>query len=274
MSSNYGGLFPQYNRHFFGLSYQQARFAHPLQYNPLGQTDQMSSLQLTGRFYLSPRWQLWAQVPYTLNSLRQGSKQFAWQGLGDMSLQLHFAAVETADSSFAAFRHRLLLGGSLSLPTGKYQQRLSNGNEIEAPMQLGTGAFGLGLQVQYLLRWERWGSNLSWQHRQFSRNELGYRFGYQQQSSMLFFYDWQTHPLGPNLLPQGGLVYERIGTDVQWEMLQARTGGQQLLLHLGLDFYWKDWQWGLYGQYNLWRLQAPQVPVGDLRWQVQVRKAI
>ena len=270
LDGGYGGLFPQFQKHFIGLNYRYRYFQHPLTHHALGRRDDFQVLELQARFFLHERWDFWFSLPYAFHrqQTRLNQQEHRWSGPGDFTAALNYHVLA---HEAGPWRHRVLLGAEVQLPTGPYQQVLSNGNPIEAEAQIGTGAYALGFQALYLGRW----ANLGWQaqarHRQLSSNERGHRFGAQTSTSAQIFYELNHQQV--RFLPQMGLAWEHRAPDAQDKILRNSTGGQSLQAQAGLDLFWNTWQLGLYARRNLREWQDFEQPNRPWAWQLSLRRS-
>lgn len=241
MGGNYSGVFPQFHKNVLGLRYQHRDFRHPntlLNRNGDRQVlaDEFRNYELWGRFYPHPRVQFFAFVPVRRNTrVEENGSQTTIQGVGDLSFFANYAMVNNTDSTGKLLRHALLVGGGVKLPTGKYQQRDANRVALPAQFQVGTGAYGFVVSLNYTLRYKKWGLNTDVLHRFHTTNEWAYQFGAQSAAVAHVFY-WINRD-GATILPSLGLSYERYGMDIEHDRSKIETGGSIGLVNAGVDIY-------------------------------------
>ena len=236
------GIIPQFTKGFMALHYQQQGFRHPT-VNPNmnnGSTvmnDRFQMLELRGRHYLDKqtRWMLLYALPFRQNTREESQRTTEISGIGDISVAMNYAIINTGDSINVRWKNTLLLGAVTNLPTGKYMQRDQNKTMLPAEFQLGTGAWGIGPMLNYTTRLNNFGINVFSQYLLRGENELQYKFGNTFNSSVLAFY-W-INTAKAVLMPHAGVGYTRAGQDYQFEMVKEHTGGSITSINTGLDVY-------------------------------------
>ncbi|HRG08837.1 MAG TPA: hypothetical protein PLJ08_09690, partial [Cyclobacteriaceae bacterium] len=210
LGGNYFGILPQFNKNFVGLRWSQAKFYahmnHDSQY--LGEeysNDTYTKVELWGRFYINKRVQLFAFVPYSFNNMNGTEQKIKTHGLGDVTLLSNIMLLNTGESKTSKFKHTLMAGGGIKLPTGK--NNLEDGGLLVNPnFQLGTGSVDFLLSTVYTIRYQKVGFNTEAGYKINTRNNNDYLFGNQFNLSGQFFY-WQ-NVKAFSFLPNAGLHYE------------------------------------------------------------------
>lgn len=237
LGGNYFGILPLYNKNFVGLRWSQAKFhayVAPTLYLPAEEShDTYSKAELWGRFYIGKRIQVFAFVPYMYNDMNGTEQVVSAHGLGDISAMANYVLINTGDEN-KPFRHMLLAGGGIKLPTGEYD-RTDQGKIINRNFQMGTGSVDFNLNAVYTLRYKQTGVNLETGYKINTRNSHDYLFGNQYRASGQFFYWQKFRPL--SILPHAGLNYELAARHMDGDIIQANTGGWALLASGGMDFY-------------------------------------
>ncbi len=240
MGGNYSGIFPQFSKNIIGVRHQFRSFSHPNTYlNTNGDsrvlTDEFRSTEIWGRFYPHPKVQLFVFVPYRSHERTETLRNTRISGIGDISVMANYALVNTGDSLDRKYRHTLLLGGGVKLPTGKYQQRDENKLLLPAQFQIGTGGYALVANVNYTLRYKAFGLNSEVSYRHNTANEWVYQFGAQTAAVANIFYWIDSGKT--TILPSAGIAWERYDKDLEFNRQKTETGGEVLLANLGLDLY-------------------------------------
>ncbi len=192
LGANYFGILPLYNKNFVGLRWSQASFHSyiaPTQ-NLDAQTsdDTYSKMELWSRYYLSKRVQLFAFIPYVYNDMNGTDQKVHAQGLGDISVMGNYAIVDTGNEN-KDFKHLLMAGGGLKLPTGHFSLT-DKGKIINRNFQMGTGSVDFNINMVYTVRYKKTGINLETGYKINTRNSSGYLFGNQYRASAQAFV-WQ-----------------------------------------------------------------------------------
>ncbi|MBX2915813.1 MAG: hypothetical protein KF856_11145 [Cyclobacteriaceae bacterium] len=247
LGGNYFGILPQFNKNFVGLRWSQAKFYahmnHDSQY--LGEeysNDTYNKVELWGRFYVSKRIQVFAFVPYSFNNMNGTEQKIKTHGLGDITLLSNIMLLNTGESKTSKFKHTLMAGGGIKLPTGK--NNLEDGGLLVNPnFQLGTGSVDFLLSTVYTIRYQKVGFNTEAGYKINTRNNNDYRFGNQFNLSGQFFY-WQ-NVKAFSFLPNAGLHYETAQKHKAGNIEQPNTGGSAVLFTTGIETYSKNFSLGV-----------------------------
>lgn len=242
LGGGYYGILPQFSKNFIGLRWSQAKFYahmnHDSQY--LGEehsNDTYRKLELWGRYYINKKFQVFGFVPYAFNDMNGTEQKLSVNGLGDVSILGNYLVINTGESKTAVFKHTLMAGAGVKLPTGKYNLE-DNGSIVNRNFQLGTGSLDFLVSGVYTLRYGKTGINTEAGYKMNTRNSHNYRFGNQFHISSQFFY-WQN--IGSlRLLPNTGVYYEQAARHRDGEIIQMNTGGSALLATAGLETYFKQ----------------------------------
>lgn len=240
MTGNYGGIYPQFTKNILGVRLGNRSFDHPnTDFNFNGSSrvlrDEYNSLEVWGRFYPHPRIQVFAFVPFRNHSREETERTTTISGIGDITLAANYTVFNTADSAKSGVRHALLVGGGLSLPTGKYFQRDDRKVTMPAQFQLGSGAFAYTLNTNYTLRYDQWGLNVDLFAKLNEQNERSYQFGSQYAVTGAVFYKLAGSAF--TLLPNVGCSFEYYHQDTEFEAYKEETGGDVTLANIGMDVY-------------------------------------
>jgi hypothetical protein len=237
----YLGVLPQFDQNIAGLRFSYNRLVHPSSnYN----TYDLDSRVLEDRFYTSEAWlrfyplkrlQVFTFVPYRVNQRLETNRLTTIRGLGDIRVEAAYTLLDFGDSIQSDWKHLLLVGGGVSLPTGKYQQRDDTRLMLPAAFQLGSGSTDYLLSARYTLRWRTWGINATAQHWFRGANELTYHYGDRSSVSTALFYWGETKRF--SYLPALGLSADWLEKDTQYGELKPATGGALVQLTGGLDVY-------------------------------------
>jgi len=238
----YLGILPQYRRHFVGLhySYQSFSSTHPAEADepgPVHTKDYFRSITAWGRFYPVKRVQLFVFVPYQANKVTEPSGTTPMQGIGDIQLLANYMIINNADSGSSAWKHTLIAGGGVKLPTGKNTFTNSEGIVL-SNMQPGTGSWDFVANANYTIRYKGWGMNTDVLFRVPTVNRRDYRYGNRLSSGYSLFY-W-AKSASVSWLPQAGVRYEWSAADYSsytYGIRNPYSGGYQLYVHTGASVY-------------------------------------
>jgi hypothetical protein len=238
MTGNYNGIYPQFNNNVVGFRYGYSKFTHPYtdeNYNGSSRVmnDTYQTMEMWARFYPSPRVQILAFVPYKIHERTETERTTTIQGIGDMTAMANFTVINTGDSTNVKLKQTWLLGGGITLPTGKYQQRDENGTFLPAQLQIGAGAYAFRAMTNYTMRYEALGLNANIEYITRTENERSYQFGDSYSFAISAFYWFKMG--NTSVLPNLGVGYENYAPDYENDVEKESTGGTLNTLSAGVD---------------------------------------
>jgi len=242
LGGNYFGILPQFNKNFVGLRWSQARFHASMNHDsdlllPESSNDTYHKLELWGRFYITPKIQLFAFVPYSYNSMDGTEQTVSTRGVGDITISSNYLIFNTGEDRIRRFKHTLIAGAGVKLPTGDFKLE-DNGALVNPNFQLGTGSVDFLFTSVYTLRFQKLGLNTESGYKINTRNNNDYLFGNQfHASSQVFF--WQNAGAF-SFLPNAGMYYEYGRTHRDGNIIQANTGGYSWIATAGLETYFRN----------------------------------
>lgn len=240
---SYLGVLPQFNQNLVGLRYQYSNFLHP---SSNVNSNDASSQVLEDRFYRTEawlryypaeRWQLFVNVPYSVNQRIETQRTTQIEGIGDININVNYTLLDYGDSITSEWKNLLLVGGGIGLPTGKYQQRDNTKLMLPSGFQVGSGAYSYNLHLIHTLRYRTWGLNTNLRYTFNGENELSYNYGNQFSGAMALFYWGETKNFA--YLPSVGISLEHFEQDSEYDLLKEFSGGNFVNLTVGLDLYIK-----------------------------------
>ena len=238
----YFGVSPLFTKNFAGIRYRHSSFS-----SNLGTRGTFQSTELWGRFYPVKNLQIMAFVPYNFNSqTRIDLPNKNISGLGDITVMANYQIFNKKDTS-SIWKHNLLLGGGVKLPTGDYQHKDENGKLTNVNFQMGTGSLDFILNVVYNIRYKKIGltTNISYQIN--SKNPKMHQFGDKISALASLFY---VHKIGQvAFMPSVGVFMESAKGDKQTGIDVTETGGKATFSNLGLETYYKQYSVGF--QYQI-----------------------
>jgi hypothetical protein len=262
--SNYHyGILPQYQRNFVGLRYRYRSFdsrldgSHRAPYS----YETFQSTELWGRFYPSERVQLFAFIPYNFNARKEGEVTTVLRGPGDAVISVNYNILNTYDSSTSNWKHNILVGGGIKLPTGKFDA-MHDGATINQNFQLGTGSVDFLLNLIYTLRYKGAGLNAEFTYNYNTTNRDEYRFGNTTRAGLMAFFVPITGAV--TIMPNVGASVETFKDNSQFDQPFPDSGGWALLYNVGVEVYVKRFAFGvLYNHPGRQRLFNGQVTAND-----------
>lgn len=241
VGSYYLGLMPQFHKNFLGLRYRTMRFESHLNSYVLRTKEYFRTTEVWGRFYVTPKIQMMAFLPYSFNTqtdVNNSAKQL--QGLNDIALIANYNLFDFSmknDTTMRKFKHHLWVGGGVKLPTGKYEFEEQDAGQVANPnFQLGSGSVDFLGNLFYNIRYKNWGFNQDLSYKINTSNRRRYRFGNRISGNSNIFYIYAISRKFA-LMPYGGLYYEVSGKDSRAGEQVQETGGYFTATNFGIDVY-------------------------------------
>ena len=243
-SGNQGlGILPQFYRNFAGLQYQQRSFSslhsqHETNLPQQASAEYYHTIQAWGRYGLSNRVQLFAFVPYHINTQQVAGVTTTTAGIGDISV---LGMVKLVNTQNKKATHLLFAGAGIKAPTGQYTGITTRDRDGLPNMQPGTGSWDVLANANYTCSFSNnMGFNAEAAYTFTTPNSDDYKYGNRLSTALTGFYRRQAASI--TLMPAAGLKYEYTLHDYdnytrKW--LNDQTGGSMLYGTLALQAYHK-----------------------------------
>lgn len=185
------------------------------------------------RWYPLPRVQVFVQLPYVANTVKNGNNTQRYSGIGDAMILTQYRALSknVVDKDVV---QQLFVGGGIKFPTGKYKMQDKSG-ELEPHSQAGTGSFDYLITANYLLRRKKMGLNAEFAYRISGTNDLDFRFANRFNMAAHVFYWGKVNDV--SILPHIGGYFETAGMDQLDGQDYLNTGGTVVFGSAGLEAY-------------------------------------
>lgn len=235
-----GGLLPVLKSSIVGVRTQFRPFIHPtnppnMNGNSRVLSDHIWQSAIWVRTFPKPRWQVYAELPYSIQH-RQETSQSTWvHGPGDALATVSFLAFNSPDTVESTFKFAVLTGIQIGLPTGSYQLRDATGKILPLGLQAGTGCWSTGSHLNATMRSKKWGLNLDGRFTYFTKNERGLQPGLATTVSLRTFAFLKAPKA--TWLPSLGILYEQIEKEREFGLLKTESGGARGSAQIGLDVY-------------------------------------
>lgn len=240
--SNYLGILPQYQKHFFGFRYKFNNYQsiHPDE-GGIGR-DYFHTGEIWGRFAIYPRLHLYGIVPFQFQKRAEDGSTNWLSELGDATLIANYLIVDNSRSESHKFKSTIQIGGGFKLPTGK-NDVIQDFHTLPENLQPGSGTLDYLLNAVYTARYKRLGLNADVAYKINGSNDSQYKRGNRFNTSFRIFMWNQFKSLVA--LPHLGLDYESSASDLKYKKDVAFTGGKSLLAGAGVDLYFKNFSAGV-----------------------------
>ena len=255
----YLGLNPHYKKDNVGIRYQYSEYTgthHDLSEftdQSLSKDDfweKRSVTELHGQWYPSQKLQMIFSVPYIHNSEGASAKGIKAMsdhshgdnaddgpimGIGDPYILAHYQVFNRSKMDSTRFSHRLLAGGGLKFPAGKYKLG-SAAEPMERTHQPGTGSWDFILSSTYLGKIKRTGFNVNATYLFTNINNEGFQFGNKLNLNAIVYHELKVKK--STLYPNIGTYFEQAAQDWNDGYYLSNSGGSIYYAHAGLDYYY------------------------------------
>lgn len=238
------GILPQFQKNFVGLRYRYRSYLSHLEDGHMAHhsSETFQSAELWGRFYPVERLQAFVFIPYNINERQEGSKMTYLRGIGDVVVSANYNIINTYDSTASNWKHNLLAGAGVKLPTGAFR-KLEDGLTINQNFQLGTGSVDLLLNLIYTVRYKRMGINTEFTYNVNGTNRDEYHFGNTSRTGLSAFYILNAGSV--TVMPNAGVSIETYEDNSQFGEPFSDTGGWAILYQAGIESYYRNFAFGL-----------------------------
>lgn len=199
-------ILPSDTRTFIGVNYRISQFSGshtegvlPVQFYK----ESYQFMDVTAKYSYKNRWEFIAAVPMgQFTQYTEGALSDRIKGLGDINLTTRYALINKTGLD----NHRLSVGATVELPTGKYNQ-VSEDGEIFHARQVGSGATNLVLSASYGFKRQTWGFQTVGSVKLNGENKLGYHRGNSLNGAIDVFYKKKITK-NVDLIPRIGASFE------------------------------------------------------------------
>lgn len=244
-SNQYLGILPQSHSNFAGLQYLYSTYSSAdmdaRENDPEAKSIQYyNTINLWGRYNVG-RVQLFAFLPYIMNSHVEASETDKINGPGDITLLANVRLIGNSCTG-KPWTQYLQAGGGIKLPTGAYQRDAIKYEEGLPNMQAGTHSFDFIANANYTIAHKNTGFNLDASYTLTTANPDQYKYGNRLSIGLVGFYSYKRKQT--TLIPQAGIRYDRAGGD--YDRFNERikndmTGGYQLYATARVQAYYGHW---------------------------------
>ncbi len=217
--------------------------------NTEGSYEKHFTLQLSAIYPLTKKISLIGIVPYSVREGRESIDEniIRTSGLGDVALFGRYFALEKQG------RNTILLSvqAGIKFPTGKADEKTSDGELIDSHLQTGTGSTDFLLGSNFLFSVKRFALSSSFLLGIKTTGKTGYRFGNNLNYDVISRYRLFQSSVGKNMLfAAAGFRGEWRGREKQDGNYLENTGGNTTYLTAGFNFFFTPYL-TLEAQYQL-----------------------
>ncbi|MDY0780518.1 transporter [Tenacibaculum sp. IB213877] len=203
-----------------------------------------NTTQVWSKIPINEKIEIQAFIPFHFHSREYIDRTTSISGLGDISLFANYVVINKQSGNYneetdkvSSTNHLLKIGGGIKLPTGKYNEEISN--SINPSFQLGTGSVDYIANLQYIYKYNSFGINNYINYYYKTANSKDYKFGNQFNFNSTFFYvlkDAKKRAFVPSL-GFSGEFYEK---NEVFNLPESNTEGYALFTSLGIEYNTKN----------------------------------
>ena len=198
------------------------------------------------KYFITQRLELNVFIPLQNNKSKTNNILNRHTGLGDISLNTGFHFITPKADEF--FRHKLIVGVGMKLPTGNHFAHDQNGNRLPFEMQPGSGSLdGFGY-VNYMFVANNLGANISVNYKVNGSNNYHEKLKNSHNHYVSVFYKIKHKELIVYPSLQANYEYTK-GLAIHFRLLN-NTQVNSLLLGPGLDVYYKSFSFNTSWQFT------------------------
>jgi hypothetical protein len=234
-SGNYFiGPYPQFSKHFIGIRYSFRNFKTVISSdNTEYSNDFYQTAELLAGTNIGSRWQMLLFAPYNINYSESDDGISRESGLGDMTFFGNYKLFnnKTLNADTNTVSQQLWIGGGLKVPTGRFEVDSSE-LVTSANSQPGTGSFDYILTGTYMFQVGNWGINSNASYK-INGSAQDFKFGNRFTANAFIFRSFSAGMA--DISPNAGLLFENLRANKNKGEEVEETGGNALLMALGLE---------------------------------------
>lgn len=231
------------NENFIGIRYlhQSYKSRDGIFNNSPWIDENFNTAQIWGRIPVSDKIEITALIPYHFHRRMKTSDTQNIDGIGDITIMLFYNIFESKIDSTAKSGHKVLIGGGLKAPSGKYDSK--NNGSINPSFQAGTGSWDYSLASEYILRKKQFGLNTTLNYIFKTENNKNYKFGNQFNYGSTLFYTTGIQKV--MVVPQIGFAGETYKPNQDHNEDVPLTKGDIFFGRLGVELGYKKFSAGV-----------------------------
>lgn len=231
------GFSSMLNENFIGIRYlhQSYKSRDGVFNNSPWIDENFNTAQIWSRIPISKRIEITALLPYHFHRRIKTNDTQNIDGIGDITVMAFYTVFDNKKDSLAKFGHKILLGGGVKAPTGKYDS--ANNGSINPSFQVGTGSWDYSLASEHILRKGKFGLNTALNYIFKTENDKHYKFGDQFNYGTTLFYSTGIQKM--MLVPQIGIAGETYTANQDHKEEVPLTKGDIFFGKIGVEMGYK-----------------------------------
>lgn len=192
--------------------------------------------ELRVKYFIHKRIELNGIIGINSNRSKEDSMTYRHTGLGDPSFFIGYHLIQPSLES--QFKHRLIGGLGVKIPSGNYYAKTSEGIRLPYLMQPGTGSVDYFTYVNYVLGIKKLGLSTTCNFKYNGSNYYHERMGHSLTNFSSFFYKISFRSI--TFIPALMTYYEFTKGLYKHHELIKGTGMNEMMIGFGTDLYYKN----------------------------------
>lgn len=237
------GFSSMLNENFIGIRYfhQSYKSRDGVFNNSPWINENFNTAQIWARIPVSEKIEITALLPYHFHRRIKTDDNQNIDGIGDITVMAFYNLFESKIDSTAKFGHKILVGGGVKAPTGKFDS--ANNGSINPSFQVGTGSWDYSVASEYIIRRKKLGLNTTLNYIFKTENDKKYKFGDQFNYGSTLFYTTGIQKV--LIVPQIGIAGETYKANQDHKEDVPLTKGNIFFSKIGVEVGYKKFSAGI-----------------------------
>ena len=210
------------------------------------------SLEVRGKYFINPRLELNAILPYVSNSERYNGYTSTIGGVGDINVYAGYHIFQKLEDNF---KQQLIGGIGIKVPTGKNDLKNDAGIRYGSLTQAGTGSTDGWIYLNYMVGLGKFGASLNTAYKVNGKNNREEGIANSTTSFLNIFYK-QAIGKDIQVMPSAQFFYEYSGGEKYKGVKTGEHVMNNLMGGIGADIFYKNIALNLGIQKNIWEAET------------------
>ncbi len=247
-----GDVIPGVFSNYFGIRsnirhFQSEHFGF-LGEPPILSNEWFHTTEVYGRYSPTRRIQFLGFIPYNAVAKTEDDQNMALtNGVGDMRLKINTLVIDKKDTAQNSI-FNVFIGGTVKLPTGRYDYIDGEQQYFRRTMLPGTGTMDFSLGTDVIYRKNNLGGMASFNYTWRGENDLNYNFGNVGFGQITGFY--QLKRPNSSFLFETGAEVTNLEADYDMRFNEKQIYSEGWMISPLVKVTWFSEKWSVYGKFN------------------------
>jgi hypothetical protein len=213
------------------------------------------SIELRAKYFLNSKLEFNLILPISINTQSLNGNRESIQGIGDANIIMAYHVINKMKCE--GLKQRLITGLGIKIPIGNYNEKYSNGDEVDPLLETGTGSWDGIINLNYTAQVKSIGMNLNTMYKINSNNKFNEQFanGFTFFSSVFYKINTKNLSINPNFQ---SYFENSNGLYINDELIEG-TQMKNMLAGLGADIYLKNISMSISCQLPVWETKTNEL---------------